>query len=859
MEWKSLLTDKNLVIAGITVILIIFILVLVIFIKRKILKNLLLRLIDNPHLMDDKLKNKLSRKFLLAKSSFIEKISKKYGLELLETTGINKLWLEELKIQKRKTNFNRILKYYPEKGLFTCFLISLEKSSFALRLLDWLNESDDFLIMRKIAQSGVGESFSGKDALTLFKDNLPQIREMIGDPEWASRYFAIKILLYDDNDQSLRAIWDSFRDAHPLVRKTIASEFITEDREKLYNELYRLFLNDPVLEVRAIAKERINKDFTDMYTIDIDSLSTPEALHALEHLSSFSKADEDTAIKFLSNDNLEIRFAAARFLEEQGALNRLIEQADLGDREDLERIEQLLKKSCEVQITSFLETVSKSTNTGAFYIAADILTETGDVALIDPICRKILALPQNCKENIDLYEKALNCINKRGTDSSLKHLKELLKKKKYNNEYAIKLLKAIPERGASFFISTLLELLCDTKFTARDELRNVIIRLPSDLYIQKMLQIIKSGRDLYAHVVRKDALKVLVELKQSFCLQTILENLPILPLEEAREFAKILIKYNEEEFDTLAALLFKSDDAAVRASLISCLPAIDKKGFLNDIKESLSDADPDVRISSIWALVDFKEKKTVNRAISMLRDPIERVRVEVAKAIAETGSDSALTELRSIIFDENEVNSVKRSAITGLGTSTSLLAIDILVDTITKDEIFDEESICALSTKTNKKEINYLIEKFKDGSPALRDKLTTVFIRMKEDGEAALMDLLREDIAALKPFICQVLENTGYIESMIRFLKHRDPAKRRTAASELSFIGTESAFRGIVLAARDSDEEVRISVTKALEKLSNTEGTEILKSLKEDPDKKVRKYTLWALERIKARNIEDEE
>jgi len=857
MDWKSLLTTFNIIIAASILAGIILIIIVFLIGKRHVFSRNLKAVLKDPDLMNGNLGHYFSKSRLLSRSALVEKISVKLGLELLDITGMNRYWLEELKAHKRKSIFNRVIRFYPDSGLFTCFLLALEKKVYADKIIQWLNESEEFLIMRRIALSGVGEQFSGKKALELFKDNLPQIREMTGDPEWASRYFAIKILLYDENDQSIRAIWESFSDSHPLVRKTIASEFEGDNREKLYNELYRLYLNDPVLEVRAAAKERINKDFTDIYNINIDSLSTPEALHALEHLSAFSKADEDTAVRFLNNDNLELRFASARFLEERGALNRLMEQADLGDREDLERIENLLKKSCEVHITSFLGIAAKSNNPGAYYISVDILKETGDVALIEPLCSKIFSLPQNCIENITLYQKALDCISTRGSDISLKHLNDLLIKNKYNSDYAKKILISIPERGASFFIPTLLNLLCDTRFEAREELRLAINRMPSDLYIQKLLHIIKSGRDKYTHSIRKDALKILVELKQSFCLQTILENLPILPMADAREFAKLLVEYDTKEFNELSIRLFKSDDAAVRASLISCLPAIDGKNFLKDIKDSLGDADPDVRIAAIWALVDFKEKKTVSQAISMLRDPVERVRSEVAKAIAETGSDSALGELNVILNDENEVRTVKIPAIQGLTASSSLLSIDMLTELLAAAEEFNDEAIDALSQKTGKREINHIIEKFKDGSPTLRDKLTSVFSKMKESGEIILVELLREDITALKPFICQVLENTGYIESLIRLLKHRDPSKRRKAAADLSFIGTESAFRGIVLAARDSDEEVRVSVTKALEKLNNTEGTEILKSLKEDPDRKVRKYTSWALERISSRGLSD--
>jgi HEAT repeat protein len=52
------------------------------------------------------------------------------------------------------------------------------------------------------------------------------------------------------------------------------------------------------------------------------------------------------------------------------------------------------------------------------------------------------------------------------------------------------------------------------------------------------------------------------------------------------------------------------------------------------------------------------------------------------------------------------------------------------------------------------------------------------------------------------------------------------------------------------MAARDPDQEVRVLVVKALEKLNTPQGRDILERLKEDPDKRIRKYTHWALERL---------
>ena len=66
----------------------------------------------------------------------------------------------------------------------------------------------------------------------------------------------------------------------------------------------------------------------------------------------------------------------------------------------------------------------------------------------------------------------------------------------------------------------------------------------------------------------------------------------------------------------------------------------------------------------------------------------------------------------------------------------------------------------------------------------------------------------------------------------------------------LSLIGTLPAFRGLVIAAKDPDQEVRVCVVKALEKLKSSHSREILEKLKEDPDMRIRKYTHWALERL---------
>ena len=59
----------------------------------------------------------------------------------------------------------------------------------------------------------------------------------------------------------------------------------------------------------------------------------------------------------------------------------------------------------------------------------------------------------------------------------------------------------------------------------------------------------------------------------------------------------------------------------------------------------------------------------------------------------------------------------------------------------------------------------------------------------------------------------------------------------------------------MVLAARDPDDEVRVEVVKALERLETEEGKSILTALEADPDRRIRKYTHWALERLKSKAL----
>ncbi|MBF9015207.1 MULTISPECIES: HEAT repeat domain-containing protein [unclassified Oceanispirochaeta] len=848
-------------------------LIIILFISKRRFRKSLEALAAEPDLKKMEILKHYRKEKLLKKSALLVDISKRKNVNLPEILDLGEDWVTRYGNSHNSKLLGWILEYIPDRGLFTVFQRALNHQKVAQKLEQFLDRSSDFLKLRRIALSGKGEPFDGAKALKLFKDRLDEIREMTGDPEWASRFFAIHILLHDDDERSARAVWESFEDPHSLIRSTVireipgdarpfgsddTTEFSDTDQSSLYAVLFNLLLNDPVFEVRQEAKKRIMEDFATSYSLDLASMNNEQVLHVIQLLSPESPEDQDLALQILSGDDLELRQGAASYLQECAVLDRLFKESYMNDSEQLERNYSLLKNSLEVNVSGFLGGLQSNNNRGSLLLASRLLKTAGPQDSITHLADRVFTQDIEKKEDSELnelYTNTLECVRLRGNDTAL----VLLGREVLDIRNRVILLKdtlvALPPRGAYIFMPVLEEFLKDPDFPLKDELRTTLQTMPEAEVQTVAMEIIRKGRDSYSHAVRIQALKVLGAMKKESCLQIILENLPILPLEEAREFAGMLSSYAENLFNERVKSILESVDAQSRAAIIVSLPATGKKTFLKEIRAALDDANPVVRIASIWALVEYKEIKELARCTSMLRDPVPEVRKEVARALGTSGTQAVLKDMEAVLNDKNEVSAVIYGIIDGLGASESAASVDILGRKIANEDEYKMDCIRSLSRKKDKKSISAAIELFKDAGPQLREDLSTVFKMMGYEGEKTMVELLKEDIPSLQKYIAEVLESTGFVENHIRKLKHRDSAVRQESAAFLAAIRTKAAFRGIVLAARDPNPDVRIEVTKALEVLNTDEGKEILKALEEDPDKSVRKYTFWALERVRTKSL----
>jgi len=319
---------------------------------------------------------------------------------------------------------------------------------------------------------------------------------------------------------------------------------------------------------------------------------------------------------------------------------------------------------------------------------------------------------------------------------------------------------------------------------------------------------------------------------------------------------EILTHFGSDFEERIQALL-EQWDGRIRGAIIASLPEKSRARFSKEIKAAINDPEPEVRIAAVWAFLQGEDTKRWSMTANLLRDPVESVREAAASALGTYGNKKILDDLMAVVQDPNEIFGVKSSALRGLGASTHKSAMEYLVRIYVEgEEDFLPLVQSILYGKKDALSLQFIIEIFKDSGSKAKDRIVELFVHLGQGGEQHIRDLLEGDIPSLKPYLSEILERTGYVESMIRRLGHRKPEQRLEATKFLASLGTAASYRGVVLASRDPNESVRIQVAKALEKLQTKAGKNILEALKEDPDPKVRKYTHWALERFGAKTKE---
>jgi hypothetical protein len=804
------------------------------------------------------------RKELIFPAERLERIRKKIspavcdwdqknGSRLSHLLGFDTWWKQQV-LKGDLPSYKALLECGGKENLFFCFRKALENARFGTVFKKWLDYQGLETGFLELGLLNDGEDFNGAAALEIFRPVLNEIGKMAVRRENPLRFTAFRILVHDTGDVSRRILWQGFRDNWSPVRETLCRWYKGPDRDRLYNELFRLMLSDPVRKVRIAARERISSDFSDLYSINPSGLGDYERIHALEHLDSRFTADENAAVGFLVSENREERLTAAHFLERTGTLKRMLGQATLGDRIALERTLKLLSGAVDVGVCRFLDLISEKKEPGILWLGLKLLVLGGRQDLVAPLLKSVLELDPKLPETGEMFVLASETVKCRGDRDSYRILGEALPRLEKHPKLLALLMKDLPEAGAPYFRDILMTWLKDPHTAAREELETLLAGYPPALVIEDCYTLLHDPGETPS-AVRKSALMILAGTGESCIIQNVLENLPLVSADEVPGLAAGIKKMAGKKYDELVTRLLETRDTELRCTLLNLLPETGSREHLKFLEEALEDPDTDVRVTAAEAISRMEDKALLNRALLLLHDPEPSVREGAALHFAASGKDAAIAAVKQLLDSEQELTAVRISSIKGLSRASGERCLEILLDHITEPGETGEAVVESLAVREDSDTLEWLSRSFAGALPPVRERLVELFVCMGAPAERGLMVLLKKNDPVLSAPLTEIFDKTGFVPVMANRLKSPFPAERMEACHELLAVGTPESIRFVLAGLRDVKKEIRTFVLNGLKSGINPGGQSlkaVVEMMANDPDPDTRKLAAWTIQRLKA-------
>ena len=690
-------------------------------------------------------------------------------------------------------------------------------------------------------------SFQEKDApwKKLLLTMEEELRSLAFSRDYLLRLHACSVLVHSENENSRRILWDMLKDSHREIRIFLAGKLVSSDRHRLYNTLFRLYLNDPVLPVREAAYQRIRKEFSDLYMIQPSSLSVTEKIHCLELLETSSSHDHNLALEFLKDSQPGVVLSAALFLEKSGTLDSLIKKARLRDMDDLERRVGILKTAADHSIVSFLQKKDNLENPGSLLLALTIYEAGTGSDLFAWTLEKIFALGETKRLYMEMKQRALRCLAERKDPETLTLVRDLLKTDKNRGIIVPFLLEHLPSEGSPLYYPVLKGFLLQKEFPYWDSLHKAFRRITLCSCLSDFFTLVKdTSRPME---VRRRALVLLAGYREYSSTLFLLEHLDLLNRDDMKDLSSSAREWDKEVFTSNVTRIFKEPDARLHQSLMELLSAAGIRDFITSMEENLQSPVAGTRISALHALRRLDSRDSTDIMKGLFYDTEQKVQAECASVFIEWDREECFDEVYRLLkngFEEDELHTVILDA---SAASKNYKLLPILTVLFEENKDLTEGLLASLEGKNSLEEIRILTRLYSEGSGYRRECLRTLFTGMGEVAEGKLMLLLSQE-AALRPSITEILEKTGYVDSCINRLKGGSASKRLKACEDLCAIATLKACRGLLKSAKDINRQIRKMSLDCLRETSESQG--YLNVFKEDPDKKIRRLALWAEAKI---------
>ncbi|MDC7233094.1 MAG: hypothetical protein PQJ58_07665 [Spirochaetales bacterium] len=657
----------------------------------------------------------------------------------------------------------------------------------------------------------------------------------------ALRRQGCSVLLYSLNEDSRRQLWDMFSDSCAAIRILMLERFQSADRHRLYNTLFRIYLNDPVRTVRTAAYRRIKKDFSDLYSINPDALNFEEKVHCLELLNTRSSHDHNIALEMMKDSRKAVVLSAALYLEKAGSLDKLLRKSTLRDREDLERRIRLLQKAADHQVLSFLEKKENLQKRGALFTALSLYESGCTSPLFSWTMEQIFSLPGNSPVNIEMRERALQTVCSRKDPETLFLIRDLLKDGR--SSILPYLLEHLPVEGGLIYYPELKNHLQNKDFPFTNSLIKAFSTLPPALCLSELNQIVRS--DALDMAVRGRALIILSRFCEDSCILFILENLHLLNTKEMKILSESVRQWNRESLNAEISILFAQYDASLHQRVIALLAASGNRDFIDEIEEKLLSPQAASRTAALKALMELNHTASLMKMKGLLYDPEPSVRAVCASVLIDWDKEDCFQEIESTLQNTEELEEIHKVILDAVKQSSNVRLIPITARLYREGGMLNDYITETLKDKSSFEDIRVLLPLYEKAGAFSRTCLQNLIRLMKEKGESVLLSMLSQDM--FSHAVRDILKATGFTDRMIAQSSSPLYRKRKSAVEALCLIATEEACRALLTSARDISSTIRALSLQALIRAEEKEG--MISRFSNHENRKIRRLAAWAASR----------
>lgn len=335
------------------------------------------------------------------------------------------------------------------------------------------------------------------------------------------------------------------------------------------------------------------------------------------------------------------------------------------------------------------------------------------------------------------------------------------------------------------------------------------------------------------------AIETLGQIKTEKSAEAVAEYLGYYEENITESASEALVNIGKPAKNVLINILRIYEGSDIRIRAIRIMGKIREPAFIEPLKETLGESNPDMVIEAATVLSQMNDRRAALALIEAISFNDIFIRKIVFKVIKENYNPQILTELQKR-YREGNVKT-RMFVVEILKEFYDPHSADFLISTLMdKKDSIREKAAWALGERVEVKAVKPLISLLKDKKPGVRRETALALEKIGDPAASPYLVKLLDDKSNWVRFsACEALENVGDprdVKQLIKHLKSSDQCIKLRAVKSLYTLNDPSSFYALMEILRDKDRTTREIAGSAILEMASDKFTETLMVAAADRD-----------------------